>query len=144
MPLAFAFTTTTTPVNTFPTIAIISLFILLLYIASIFMSLKLLGVFAGLLTLLLGVWVAVAGIYYQTGYDTVGATTQLSVSVNNTTSTYQYVNVTKAYNFQKVQYPSIISNWAPVDAGQFLGLLTILLGIFACLYYGGRIYGAWI
>jgi hypothetical protein len=143
MPLVSALTTTTVPLNTWPTVAVISMLILILLIFTMFMNVKILGVLAGLFIILLGLFITTSGIYYETGYVVVGATTQIVVSDNSTTSTYQNINNTKVFDYQKVQFPPIISNGAPMDAGQFLGLILLCCGIYACLHYGGRMYGSW-
>lgn len=145
IPMLSAITLTNAPVNTLPTITIISLLILVIFVACVFMQNKILGVLASIMLIMLGLWVATAGIWYQTGFNTVGATTQIIASANNSTSTYQLINTTKAYNFQKIEYPKILNISAPIDAGQLLGLITILIGVYGCFYYGGRsVSGDWI
>jgi hypothetical protein len=103
---------------------------------------KMIGAFAGILTILFGV-LLLGGIYYVTGEQTTGLNTIISYNTSNTSMETEYNNLSTAYSYQKITFPTIIDKDTPIEAGVFLGLCVILLGLFAMLHYGGRVYGDW-
>jgi hypothetical protein len=98
-----------------------------------------LGVFASLLMLLLGVWVIVEPITFKTAEHVVGTeittTNQTSVGGNTTTHTTNTFNVTTNETFTVPPGPS----YTPVSYSGLIGMVLLLLSMFGMLHYGLRV-----
>ena len=137
--------TTTVPVNTAETIGIIVLLILLIFISTILSDIKVLGVVGAVLMLLLGLWISMAGIYYKSGEVNTGKNTVVSIYSNTTNLTVKstYTNNTIVNTYDIIQVPLVnIIGVSNATANTLLGLVVVLLGMFAMIYYS-RIFTKW-
>ena len=124
-------------VNTIEVLSVLFAIILILFIAAQLAEMKILGVFAALLLVLIGVIIYTDGIVYHVGTITGGSNTVLKGAATNSTGNSSYLNetavtylnesATNQYAYMSVPY---------VDFGQVVGLVCILLGIFGMLHYG--------
>ena len=116
---------------------IFAIIIIILFLAAQFADMRVLGVFASLLMLLMGVMIITDGIVYKVGSMTSGEDTIVKDSFSNTSDNFTYLNesaityknttLTNAYAKMTVPF---------VDFSQTLGLILILLSMFGMLHYG--------
>ena len=124
-------------VNTIEVLSVLAFIILILFLAAQFANMRILGVFASLLLLLMGVMIYTDGIVYKVGDIVGGADTAIKDSTSNTsgnttflnesTTTYKNTTSTNSYAYMTVPY---------VNFGQTVGTILILLSMFGMLHYG--------
>jgi hypothetical protein len=122
--------------NTVDIFEIFAILIILLFIAAQFSNMPILGVFAALLLMLMGIMILTDGIVYKVGASTSGddmvyASGSTNVSgnttyTNETVITYKNTTLTNAYAKMTVPY---------VDFSSTLGLILILISMFGILHY---------
>jgi hypothetical protein len=130
--------------NTIDNFLIISLLILLIFLATSLSNIKIIGVVGAILLLLLGIWVLSDNLYYKIGITGVKYQTN-SVSYDNSTNVTTmgnivFVNESTVNQYQEIQVPSVAGT-AGVKAKDILGLTLLLLGIYATMYYAMGIFG---
>jgi len=98
-----------------------------------------LGVFASLLMLLLGVWIIADPLTFKIAEHTVGTeiiqTNQTIIGGNTTTSSISTLNVTVNSTFVSPSNPTYI----PLSYSGTVGLALALLSMFGMLHYGLRV-----
>ena len=113
--------------------------VLLLFIFAEVGSKAILGVFASLLMLLLGVWVIFEPIMFKTAEHTTGTEisqgNQTIVGGNTTSNSINTYNVTTNSTFTAPANPS----YTPVSYSGLIGLVFVLLSMFGLLHYGLRV-----
>ena len=123
--------------NTVDVLSVLALVIIILFIAASFADMRILGVLASLLLLLMGVMIITDGIVYKVGSITGGNNNVVNggytnISGNTTfknESSITYLNTTTTDTYAKMTVPY-------VDFGQTFGLILILLSMFGMLHYG--------
>lgn len=124
-------------VNTLEVVGIFTLIIIVLLFAAEFAEMRILGVFASLVLLLLGVIITTDGIVYKVGTIYGGTDSSLRLGqydtsianltmMNSTTYTYPNTTSTDAYAYLSTPY---------FNFGQTLGFILILLSMFLMLHY---------
>lgn len=124
-------------INTIETLGVLAAICIILFLAAHLTEQRILGVFASLLLLLLGVMIVTDGIAYDVGEIQGGANTLNANSMANTsgnltytnTSSIEYYNVTSTNMYAPMEVPY-------VDFAQTVGLVLLLLSMFGLLYYG--------
>lgn len=125
--------------NTIETLMLFVGLILVIFIACAFSNIKIIGVLGAFLLLLLGIWIYTDGIYYYVGDNTSQTTLYALNGTNSTTTVYSY-NKTNLY--EKASAPIITITGLPsADLGNLIGLILVLLGMYAMMYYASRIFG---
>lgn len=124
-------------VNTVEVFTVLAVVIILLFLAAQFADMRILGVFASLLLLLMGVMITTDGIVYKVGTITGGSdmshkggSTNVSGNLtftNSTEVTYKNTTTTDSYAYMTTPY---------VNFSQTLGLVLILISMFGMLHYG--------
>jgi len=116
--------------NTIMMFLIIAALILGIFITTTFSHIKIIGVVGGFVLLILGIWVATASIYFPIGQSGVAYQTVLTNSSIVANSTLSMTT-----DYQEIGVPSL-AGVAGVKANNLLGLVLILLGVYAMIYYG--------
>lgn len=123
--------------NTLENIGLFALLIVLLLIGTYLSNIKILGVFASMLLLIMGIWIAVDGVYIKTGELTGG---QSGVFTNNTTnSTTTWTNQTATNLYSKIEIPNLIPS---ATFGSIVGLACILISMYGMLYFGMKLFAS--
>jgi hypothetical protein len=119
--------------NSIETLSVFALVVILLFLAASLADIPILGVFASLLLLLLGILILTNGVVYVSGTITGGdiisqaGGNSSNFSFLNQTRITQNTTVTNTYSLLSVPY---------VNFGETLGLSLILLSMFGMLHYG--------
>ena len=113
--------------------------VILLFVFAETGSKVILGVFASLLMLLLGVWIIADPLTFKIAEHTTGTeTVQMNQTVsggNTTTNSVSTFNVTTNTTFAPPSNPTYI----PLSYSGTVGLALILLSMFGMLHYGLRV-----
>ncbi len=137
-------TSTAIPFNTIDTFLIISLLILLIFLATSMSNIKVVGVVGGILLLLLGMWVITDNLFYKVGVS--GLKYQTNEVINNITTNTTiigsliYVNDSSVNRYQEIQVP-IVGGTAGIKAKDILGFSIILIALYAIMHYAQGIFG---
>jgi hypothetical protein len=113
--------------------------VILLFVFAETGSKVILGVFASLLMLLLGVWIIADPLTFKIAEHTTGTetvqTNQTVIGGNTTTNSVSTYNVTTNETFASPSNPTYI----PLSYSGTVGLALILLSMFGMLHYGLRV-----
>ena len=97
---------------------------------------KILGVFASLLMLMLGVWCISDAITFETGNTLLGTNTQVKTTIsaggNTTTNSITSLNQTTNSTYTAAPAPS----FSPLQFSGLIALVLLLLSLFGLLHYG--------
>ena len=123
--------------NTIEVLGVLALIIIILFLAAQLGEMRILGVFASLLLLLLGLLIITDGVVYKVGGITIGADNEAkignyqnvsgNVTLNETSVTRVNETSTDMYAEMSVPY---------VNFNEMLGLVLVLLSLFGMLHYG--------
>ena len=101
---------------------------------------KILGVFASLLLLMLGVWCLSDPITFETGSQTTGSNllmkTEMSSTTNGTLSTSSTSIITLNESTNSTYSPVSQPSYSPLSFSGLIALVLFLLGLFGMLHYG--------
>lgn len=114
------------------TFAFFGIFVLLLYIFGEIGDKKVLGVFASLLLLVVGVVIYTDGIGFQQGATKISTDSSTATVSGNTTTTTITKNETTTPNYaQPAPLP-----YVPVSYAQLFGICFVLLSLYGMYWYG--------
>lgn len=112
---------------------------LLIFIFAEFGNKTILGVFASLLMLMLGIWVLYEPLTFKTAEYTGGTETILSSQTttggNTTTSSLNIYNITTNSTYTSPSGPT----YTPLSYSGVIGTTLVLLAMFGMLHYGLRV-----
>ena len=115
------------------------LIVFLLFVFAETQGKTMLGVFASLMMLLLGIWVIVEPIYFKVAEHITGTETTLKNETNTagnlTSSSIKTYNVTSNSTYVPPSDPS----FTPLSYSGIIGLALVLLSMFGMLHYGLRV-----
>lgn len=120
--------------NTIENIGLFSLLIILLYTGTYMSQIKVLGVFASMLLLIMGIWIAIDGVYMKTG-ELVGANSGMAPG-NLTNGTVSWSNQTSTDLYSPIEIP-VTAPYATF--GNVVGLALILLSMYGMIHYGMKV-----
>lgn len=119
---------------------LLGLFILVIFFFAETGGKKILGVFASLIMLMLGVWAFVDPISFNFGYRTTGnqteAKSQTSIVSGNTTTISSTSTTIYNVSTNNTYTPASRPSFSPLGFSQLNGLALLLLSMFGMLYYG--------
>ena len=123
--------------NTIDVLIVLAIIIFILFIAAELACMRILGVFASLLLLMLGLMILTDGIVYKVGDITIGTDSAAkfgnyhnisgNITLNETSLTH--LNQTTADMYAEMTVPYVKFN-------EFIGLVLLLLSLFGMLHYG--------
>lgn len=124
-------------INTVDVYSILFIIALILFIAASFASMRILGVFASLILILIGMMLITDGIVYPVGTIHGGDNTMITTNNSSIIGNVTYTNST-AITYMNT---STATTYAPmtvsgIDFADTLGLFMVLLAMFGMLYYG--------
>jgi hypothetical protein len=115
--------------NTLETLGVFAVLILLIFISAAWSNIKIIGVVGAFLLILLGIWIYMDGIYYYVGDKMTETAT--TVYAYNKTNMYEQVSASVVN----------IAGVTSANLGNLIGLVLVLLGMYALMYYAMGIFG---